>query len=158
MRNLFAWKIASLIAISIWLWMTFSASEPAPDAAIDNVILLGLVLHTPLFMMFWHAPALVHWHGVSPVKSLFFSLVACLRNFGAFALYGLTWLFVFLGIGTVFGLLGALIGGPAVARAVMMPTALLMVAMFSTSIYFTFRDCFVATPEPEPGEPPASPA
>jgi membrane-bound lytic murein transglycosylase F len=31
MRNLFAWKIASLIAISIWLWMTFSASEPAPD-------------------------------------------------------------------------------------------------------------------------------
>ena len=36
------------------------------------------------------------------------------------------------------------------ARAVMMPVALLMAAMFSTSIYFTFRDCFVATPEPEP--------
>lgn len=31
MRNLFAWKIATLIAISIWLWVTFSASEPAPD-------------------------------------------------------------------------------------------------------------------------------
>jgi hypothetical protein len=116
---------------------------------IDGATLLALVLHTPLFLMFWHAPALVHWHGVSPVKSLFFSLVACLKNFGAFALYGLTWLLVFLGVGTVFGLLGALIGGPAVARAVMMPTALLMAAMFSTSIYFTFLDCFVATPEPD---------
>ncbi len=115
---------------------------------VDGSTLLALVLHTPLFLMFWHAPALVHWHGVSPVKSLFFSLVACLKNFGAFAIYALAWLAVFLGVGTVFGLLGALIGGPAVARAVMMPTALLMAAMFSTSIYFTFLDCFLATPEP----------
>ena len=64
------------------------------------------MLHTPLFLMFWHAPALVHWHGVSPVKSLFFSLVACLKNFGAYLVYGLGWLAVFLGIGTVFALAG----------------------------------------------------
>ena len=31
MRNLLAWKIATLIAISIWLWVTFSATEPLPD-------------------------------------------------------------------------------------------------------------------------------
>ncbi|TAJ77971.1 MAG: membrane-bound lytic murein transglycosylase MltF [Gallionellaceae bacterium] len=31
MRNLFAWKIATLIAICGWLWLTFSATEPAPD-------------------------------------------------------------------------------------------------------------------------------
>ena len=31
MRNLFAWKIATLIAISLWLWMTFTATKPAPD-------------------------------------------------------------------------------------------------------------------------------
>jgi hypothetical protein len=30
-----------------------------------------------------------------------------------------------------------------------MPVALLMAAMFSTSIYFTFRDSFVATSEPQ---------
>jgi hypothetical protein len=107
-----------------------------------------------LFLMFWHAPALVHWHGVAPVKSLFFSLVACFRNFGAFAVYGLGWLAVFLVVGTLFALLGGLIGGPTMARAMMMPVALLMAAMFSTSIYFTFRDCFLATPEPEPQTPP----
>lgn len=120
----------------------------AGPGELDGATVLALALHTPLFLMFWHAPALVHWHGISPVKSLFFSLVACLKNFGAFALYAVSWLFVFIGVGTVFGLLGALIGGPTMARAVMMPTALLMAAMFSTSIYFTFVDCFVGTPEP----------
>ena len=124
---------------------------------VDTATLLALALHTPLFLAFWHAPALVHWHGVSPVKSLFFSVVACFRNFGAMAVYAFLWLGVFMGAGTVLGVIGGLIGGATMARAVMMPTALLMAAMFSTSIYFTFRDSFVATegddPQP-PGETP----
>jgi hypothetical protein len=123
--------------------------HPAAEGEIDGVALLALALHTPLFLMFWHAPALVHWHGVSPVKSLFFSVVACLKNFGAFLTYGMAWVGVFLGVGSVFGLVGALLGGPAMARAVMMPLALLIAAMFSTSIYFTFRDSFVATSDAE---------
>ena len=121
---------------------------------INNATLLALALHTPLFLMFWHAPALVHWHGVSPGKSLFFSFVACFRNFGAHLVYGLAWLAVFLGTGSVFGLIGGLIGGAAMARMVMMPTALLMAAMFSTSIYFTFRDSFAAADETEQQNPP----
>jgi hypothetical protein len=31
----------------------------------------------------------------------------------------------------------------------MMPTVLLLAAMFSTSVYFTFRDSFLATPDEE---------
>jgi hypothetical protein len=133
-----------------------AGGPPAAEGEIDSVALLALALHTPLFLMFWHAPALVHWHGVSPVKSLFFSVVACLKNIGAFLTYGMAWLAVFLGVGSVFGLVGALLGGPAMARAVMMPLALLIAAMFSTSIYFTFRDSFVATPDAEP-QPPGKP-
>ena len=133
---------------------TLIAGTPAATASeIDGATLLALALHTPLFLMFWHAPALVHWHGVTPAKSVFFSMVACLKNFGAFLIYGLTWLLVFLGIGTVFGVLGGLLGGPDMARAVMMPTALLMAAMFSSSMYFTFLDSFVATPEAEQQAP-----
>ncbi len=137
---------------------SFLAGErTAGDGEIDSATLLALALHTPLFLMFWHAPALVHWHGVSPAKSLFFSMVACLRNFGAFLLYGAAWLAVFLGTGTVFGLIGGMLGGAGMARAVMMPMALLMAAMFSTSIYFTFRDSFVATPDSEPQPPEETP-
>src|SRR5450830_1405250 len=32
--------------------------------------------YLPLSLLFWHAPALVHWDHVPPVKSLFFSLLA----------------------------------------------------------------------------------
>ena len=42
----------------------------------------------------------------------------------------------------------SLIGSPEFAAAAMVPVALLMAAMFFTSIYFTVRDCFV-TPEEE---------
>ncbi|HEX9720635.1 MAG TPA: BPSS1780 family membrane protein [Ramlibacter sp.] len=137
---------------------TLVMGTPAADSGeVDGATLLALVLHTPLFLMFWHAPALVHWHGVTPAKSLFFSMVACLKNFGAFLVYGLTWLVVFLAVGMVFGLMGGLLGGPEMARAVMMPTALLMAAMFSTSIYFTFLDSFVATPEEPELQPPGEP-
>ena len=128
-------------------------SPTGTGTELDPAMLLALALHTPLFLLFWHAPALVHWHGVSPVKSLFFSAVACLRNFGAMALYGLAWLAVFLGVGTLLGLVGGMIGGASMARAVMMPTALLMAAMFSTSIYFTFRDSFAATDGEQPQPP-----
>src|SRR4029453_1480563 len=77
--------------------------RPAADGEIDSVALLALALHPPLFLMFWHAPALVHWHGVSPVKSLFFSVVACMKNFGAFLTYGMAWVGVFLAVGSAFG-------------------------------------------------------
>lgn len=151
------YTVASLAVTQ--LAMLVAGTPAAGDGEMDAATLLALALHTPLFLMFWHAPALVHWHGVSPAKSLFFSFIACLRNFGAFALYGLGWITVFLGVGTVFGVIGGMLGGAAMARAVMMPMALMLAAMFSTSIYFTFRDSFVATPddaaEPQPpgGEP-----
>lgn len=123
---------------------------------VDARTLFAMLLHVPLLVLFWHAPALVHWHGIAPVKSLFFSAVACLRNFGAFFMYGLTWMAVFLLVGVVVSAVGVLLGGDAVARSIMMPTALLLVTMFSTSLYFTFRDSFhpdedEALPAPTPG-------
>lgn len=128
-----------------------TGTQPKGEAnQIDATTLVALALHSPLFLMFWHAPALVHWHNVSPVKSLFFSTVACLRNFAALFVYSMVWFGVFFAAALFFGLLGALIGGEAAARAVMFPVALLMAAMFSTSIYFTFRDSFLAEPAPEP--------
>lgn len=131
-------------------------STPAPAdaeaAQVDPRMFYVLLLHMPLVILFWHAPALVHWHGIAPVKSLFFSAVACLRNFGAMFMYGLAWMGVFLLVGFAVSTLGMLLGGVAVARSIMMPTVLLLVAMFSTSLYFTFRDSFQADEElPAPG-------
>jgi hypothetical protein len=120
----------------------------APGFQLAMWVAMGLYL--PLSVLFWHAPALVHWHGVPPVKSLFFSAVACMRNFWAFTVFGVAWVGVFLITGMVVTTLAALVGNAAVASIMMVPAALLMAAMFFTSLYFTFRDSFEADTEPQP--------
>ena len=117
-----------------------------------------LALYLPLSLLFWHAPALVHWHGVSPIKSLFFSLMACYKNRGALTVYGLVWMGIFMGSIIVTTLIASILGNPAFAGLAMFPIALIMMAMFFTSIYFTFRDSFVVTPldAENPETPPAT--
>lgn len=119
---------------------------PQYQLAMMKNMSVTLLLYFPILVLFWHAPALVHWHGVSPVKSLFFSVVACARNAGAFVMYGLGWAGLFLCLVTVLGLVGSLAGSVELAATAMLPVLLILPAMISTSIYFTFRDSFVATP------------
>ena len=107
----------------------------------------AMLLYLPLSLLFWHAPALVHWHGVSPVKSLFFSFMACYKNFGALTIFGLVWVGLFVGMALVVTLVAALLGNPEFAGVAMFPAAMLMVSMFFTSLYFTFRDSFVDEPD-----------
>ena len=123
--------------------------EQLMQSDFELAALMAMALYLPLSLMFWHAPALVHWHGISPVKSLFFSLVACLRNFWAYALFGLTWMAAFLTVGVVVAIIAAVAGSPAIINAILFPVGLSMAAMFFTSIYFTFIDTFDLTP----GEP-----
>jgi hypothetical protein len=103
----------------------------------------AMALYLPLSLMFWHAPALVHWHEVSPIKALFFSLVACIRNFAAMVVYFFMWLAVFSLGGLVLTLVAVATGSESAVSFVMLPAALLMATMFFTSIYFTFKDSFI---------------
>ena len=106
-----------------------------------------LALYLPLSLMFWHAPALVHWQGMSPIKSLFFSFMACYKNFGAMAVFGVAWVGIFMGVVLALTLVAALMGNPAVATLAMFPVSLIFLAMFFTSIYFTYQDSFDGTIE-----------
>lgn len=117
-------------------------AELLQSADFELAVLITMVLYMPLSLMFWHAPALVHWHGVSPVKSLFFSLVACLRNFWPITVFGLVWMGVFLAMGVVVATIATLAGNPELVGVMMFPGVLLMAAMFFTSLYFSFRDTF----------------
>lgn len=119
--------------------------ETLQDGDFQLAMLVASVLYVPLSLMFWFAPALVHWHGTPPVKSLFFSFVACLRNIWAFAVYGIVWLGVFLTFGIIMAILASLLGSAEVVAATLYPAAMLMAAMFFTSIYFTFLDSFATT-------------
>ena len=117
-------------------------------------MLLVLLLHAPLVVLVWHAPALVHWHGISPVKSLFFSVVALWRNLGAFTMFGLGWAAVTLVVSAVLGLAYAL-AGSGVMFALAVPAVLALSAMMLASTLFTFRDSFSAD-APGGTEPPTT--
>ncbi|MDP3133025.1 MAG: BPSS1780 family membrane protein [Burkholderiaceae bacterium] len=120
--------------------------EMAKDPDFQRALWVGMGLYLPLAIVFWHAPALVHWHGVEPVKSLFFSAMACWANKAALLVYAVCWLGVFMAGGMALSLLMALLGSPAVGSVLVLPAVLLMASMFFTSTYFTFADSFVAEP------------
>ncbi|MBI2748864.1 MAG: hypothetical protein HYX43_05840 [Burkholderiales bacterium] len=120
-------------------------AEMLQEGDFQLAVLLVSALYLPLSLMFWHAPALVHWHGIPPVKSLFFSLVACLRNMGAFMVYGLAWMGAFLVFGIIMAIFTVLLGSADAVAALLYPAAMLMLAMFFTSIYYSFLDSFEFT-------------
>jgi hypothetical protein len=115
--------------------------------AFQNALLVGIALYSVLSVLFWHAPGLVHWYGMSPVKAIFFSVVACMRNVRAYLLYGLAWLAVFMGASVLVSVVLGAFGLIALGRPILTAFALSMAAMLSTSVYFTFRDSFVHTEE-----------
>ena len=119
-------------------------AETIMDPNFQNAMWLSLLLYMPLSMVFWHAPALVHWHGVPALKSLFFSTVACLRNWRAFLVFGLMWTVVFMSTALILSLVSGLMGDGELVSMTLLPAMLMLAAMFFCSVYFSFRDCFVS--------------
>ena len=95
-------------------------SEPG----VATGLLLAGVLGTALSVVFWHAPALVHWGGQGVAQALFSSTLAVWRCKGAFFTYSLAW----AGVIALFGLLAALLfgvlGAPQLANVVSVPAGL----------------------------------
>jgi hypothetical protein len=116
----------------------------------QTALWVSMLFYVPLSMMFWHAPALVHWYGMPAVKSLFFSFVACWRNLKAFVVYVFAWGVVFMLAGVLALLISSLMGNPGLMTATFMPLALMVAAMFFTSMLFSVRDCFSTDVYDEP--------
>lgn len=127
----------------VYLGQTELTQEMAESPAFQSALWVAMALYLPVAAAFWHAPALVHWHGVSPVKSLFFSILACWKNKGALLVFGLGWLGMFALGGIITSVVVSLAGGSALARGLAMPAVMLMASMFFSSLYFTFQDSFV---------------
>lgn len=117
--------------------------EMVRSSDFQSAMWLAMVLYLPLSLTFWHAPALVHWQGIAPARALFYSAVACWRNLGAMTVYGLGWMAVFAFAGLLMVTLASLLGGAELLSMLLMPSAVLMAAVFFSSIYFSFLDSFV---------------
>lgn len=134
--------LASLLEGNADLPATMSAEEAMGAALASPALWVAMLAMLPLQMLFWHAPALLFWHGVPPVKALFFSLMACWANKGALTVFMLGWSGLFIGFSLAISLLGSALGSATVMSMVLYPAVLLMASMFFTSIWFSFRDSF----------------
>jgi hypothetical protein len=118
------------------------SSEAMMEPGFQGAMWAFIAIHLPVSLLFWHAPALVHWHGLPPGKSVFFSMVACLRNLRALLVFGLSWMLVLILALLAVSLLAALLNLGDSTGSLIFPVLLLMAAMFFCSLYFTYRDSF----------------
>lgn len=116
--------------------------ETLEAAGLGRGLLLRLGVFGVLSMVFWHAPALVHWGRMGAAKAVFASVVACVRSLGAFSVYGLTWFSLTAVFAMLAQVLFALLGSPQGASLVLVLGATLFSTVFYASLYFTFADSF----------------
>lgn len=129
----------------------FQANGKTPPPHIDPVLwrtlFVSIALQVLWSVVFWHAPALVHWHHIKPVKSLFFSIVAFWKNWRAYVLYGIVMSAFVLGTLSLYMLLLGLFGNAVVF--LYYPVVLAISTVLGVSAYFSYRDCFTV-PDGEP--------
>jgi len=126
----------------------------------DEQVLLGghfvlaievaLALFVPVMMAYWYAPVLVAWHDLPAGKALFFSLVACLRNWRVFLVYSVALLIfgAFLP-GLVLGILSTMFAsaGQEFATVLTVFVVLILLPTLYASFYVSYRDVFVIIDE-----------
>jgi hypothetical protein len=119
------------------------------DAPLGGM-LASAVLYLPTMMMLWFAPVLVAWHGLSPAKAVFYSLMAFWLNRLAFVAYALVLAVVlFVAMGSLL-LIASLMPGEAPVvnpRSLVFPLALVVLPTLFASYYASYLDVFGA-----PGE------
>lgn len=111
-----------------------------PRLAWGMIVRLGLA--GALSVPYWHAPALVHWGGQTPLQALFSSTLALWRARGAFSLYFLGWTLLAVGISVVLMLLAIFTGLRPALGLLTMPLGLALSTAFYVSLWFGFADCF----------------
>ena len=118
------------------------------NSNIPLAVITAFAFYIPVAMIFWFSPILIAWHDVPPVKAMFFSIVSCWRNRGAFIVFGALWFAVAMTVSLGLSTLMQALGAGDYAFAILMPATMIVTTMLYCSFYATYRGCFgVQTPE-----------
>lgn len=135
-----------------------------PAVALDPAELGKLVLHLgaiglAVLPAFWFAPLLTAWHGVAPLKAVFFSLVAVWRNWRAFLVYAVAAATIAVLapalLLALFSLVSGTLGGIA-ATVLQLLVLLVFAPVLTTGAYCSYRDIFAPADAPSGAADPDS--
>lgn len=128
------------------------------EPAMQNAFLTYALLQALLLSVLWFAPLLTAWHGVAPLKAVFFSVAATLINWRALLVFGLAvslafTLVLFLALATTVAL-----GGPAALERSPAPFAVVwtMLPVWFAGSYASYREVFAEAPRESPPGAPAA--
>lgn len=130
--------------------MLVQGVKPGEEALLGGQVMLAaqltIVLLVPVMMAFWYAPVLVAWHDMSAGKSLFFSLIACARNWRPFMLYSLAVVAIGAMAPRLIGvLLHSFLGEASGLLSTVFTVTLVLIFLptLYASFYVSYRDVFV---------------
>ncbi len=142
--------LVSVIAGGVLLQLLVLGERPGGEVLISGDVIvagqLAMAMFIPLIMAFWFAPVLVAWHNLQAAKALFFSLVACARNWRVFLAYaGAALLFGAILPGAVVGMLSLMFADASKVFSVVFTTLIVLVILptLNASFYVSYREVFV---------------
>jgi len=117
------------------------------------------LLYAPVQMAMWFAPIFVAWHGLPPVKSLFYSLVAVWRNRWPFLVYMVGWFAIAVAWSVLIQILKFAIND-SLLTLLLTPISLAMLGALYCSFWPVYRDLIVEAGlnSPPQDAPPTTPA
>lgn len=107
---------------------------------------LAILFLLPVMLANWFAPILIAWHELPVAKSMFFSLVACFRNWKPFLVYGVA--VVLIGAllpGFILGALRPLGGGEWSSVVMTLFVIGVLLPTLYASFYTSYRDIFTVS-------------
>jgi hypothetical protein len=134
-------------ALATWM-LTGKRPDEETLQSDDFLGALGLaaVLYAPVLMMFWFAPPLAAWHGIPPIKALFFSFFACLLNWRPFLAYGALSAIFALVLPLLLLFILMLASLKVAAMSLVFPLLLVLLPTLFASFYASYRDIFGVEP------------
>lgn len=116
--------------------------EHALFQAMQGPLVTFGLLYLLISAFFWHAPALIGWHGIRMTQALFFSMIACWRNKWPFMAYGIAWGAIFIGVQLLGEFITSLGVSPAAVQVVLTPVNIAVAAVLYCSFYPAYISVF----------------
>lgn len=154
--NLIAAIVATLPYLGSLSSVIDAGGEVDPEAigaAIRAPFITFGILYVLISALFWHAPALIGWHGIKIAQAMFYSMVACWRNKGAFFIYGASWAALFYAVQMLAGFMLQANMAPSTVHLLLSPVNLLMAAILYCSFYPAYLQIFGANARLEQSVP-----
>lgn len=114
--------------------------EALDDPAFSLALLVATIGSTPVMMAYWFAPLLAGWGRIPAGKALFFSFVACMRNWRAFLAYGVGLMLVALAAAILIGVLELV--SPLLALLPALAFPVIFIPVIFASFYANALDVF----------------